>query len=121
MSRNKPRKPILIREDGGIRTFRDPETGEEFSVTVSTPIREMKRDSSLYSVKCIIRSDQEITNQLATLRSVIGAHANISNRQMLADARTKRAVTISGFRIWKAEQIVEALLEHGLTAEVILE
>lgn len=120
MSQNKPKKPILIREESGIRTFRDPETGEEFSGAVSPLIEGMERDSGFVSVKCVIRSDRELAKQLADLRCAIGSDVAFNNRQMLSEARAKGAVKIAGFRIWRAEQIVAELKRLGFSAQVTM-
>jgi hypothetical protein len=119
MLRNKPREPILIRDEGGIQTFRDPETGKEYSATVSRPIEGMHGDSRPVGVKCVIRLDREIAPQLAELRSVTGSDLAVSNRQLLSEARTNGSVLISGLRIWRAKEIVAAMKELGYSAELI--
>jgi hypothetical protein len=121
MSQNKIRKPILIRDEGGVQTFRDPKTGKEFSTTISKPVPNADLDNGLVSVECVIREDEEIPKQLAALRSVIGSDVVLNNQQMLADARSKRAVTVSGLRIWRADQIVEAMKRIGFSANVVQE
>lgn len=121
MSQNKSKKPILIRDEGGIQIFRNPDTGEEFSTTVSRPIEGMEQDSRLVALKCIILEDREIAKRLAEIRSAVGSDHALDNRQMLSEARAKGSVTVPGLRRWRAEQIRSELKSLGLSVDIIVE
>src|SRR5688572_18067114 len=119
MSQDKRTKPILIYDHGGIRTFRDPETGEEFSATVSRPIDGMDQDCRLVAVQCLMPGKEGIGKRLGDLRIAIGSEVALDNRLMLKEAREKGTVTISGLRVWEAEQVVVALKRDGFSAEIV--
>jgi hypothetical protein len=111
-------KPILIRDEGGVQMFRDPEIGGEFSTTISTLVPNAGQDNRLVGVKCIIRAEG-IAKQLAVLKSIPELGIAPNNRQAIADARAKGTVTVSGLRIWRAEQRVAEMKQLGFSAGVI--
>ena len=114
-------KPILIRNEGGVQTFRDPETGREFSTTINVPISGAGQNTRLVGVKCIIRADEGIAKQLTVLKSIPDLGIALNYKQMVAAARANGTFTVSGLRIWRAEQIVSELKRLGFSAEVIRE
>jgi|GEM_PF-5239038 len=121
MSQNNSKKPILVREEAGVQTFRDPVTGEEFSTTVSKPISGIERDSRLAKVKCMIFVDREIAPQITKVLSAAGPDRVLNCRQIIAEARTSGLVTIGGLRLWRAEEIAATLREDGFSVDVVRE
>jgi hypothetical protein len=119
MSRDKAKKPTLIREVDGVQTLRDPKTGEEFSTTINRPIREAVRDRRLVTLKCKIRTDEGLTKQISLLRSVIGSDTTLNNRELLAEIRRKQTIAVAGLRIWRAEQIAKKLKNCGFSVEIV--
>lgn len=119
MSQRKSEKPVLIRDEGGIQTFLDPDTGKEFSTTVSRPIEGVERNNRLVILRCSISTDSNLTKRLSDLRSVIGSDVALDNRQMLAEVHSKGTVTIVGLERWVAEQRVFELRKSDIVVELI--
>lgn len=121
MSQNNSKKPILIRDEAGVQTFRDPVTGEEFSTTMNKPIPGTDPDSRLATVRCKISDDQELATQIAKITSVVGPELGQGSRELLTGARESGRISIRGLRIWRAQEIATALRAIGFSANVLPE
>lgn len=121
MCQSNDNKPILIRDEGGIRTFRDPDSGAEYSVSVSKPIVGMKEDDRSATLKCMIVPGADFTKQLIELRSVLSPDISVGSPQLLAQARAHGLVTLAGLTIWKAEQILKRLTARGFIVQISFE
>ena len=119
MSQNKSKRPILIRDEGGIQTFRDPDTGREFSTTVSRPIEGVERTDHFVALRCVAPAHTEIAQWLASIRSAIGSELPLENRDMIREVRQKGSLTIPGLRKWKANQLASELRSRGFSVEVL--
>ena len=104
---NRP-KPILIKDDGHIQTFRWPDTGEEFTTTANyahrlpdTPLRDVSLKASFSS-----KSSVPVTKQIALLKRIFPELQQKPSAELLKEARTTQCLELGVFQHWKASKLV---------------
>jgi hypothetical protein len=117
---NDPKKLKLVRDSDGMQTFRDLETGEEFSATISKPMG-APSDPRLARLICTLSMARSLPQQITILLRVVRPEEHVSLGALLKEARDTGEIVFSKLRRWRAEDLARQLREQGFTSRVIFD
>ena len=126
-SKTPAKQPILIKQVGHIQTFRDPETGEEFSTTVttndeipSTPLWKrgekwgISDDATKFFLVVKWHSHPPSMKEIAALRHLCPELRHIKASEFLQMVKHTRSWKLGVFYRWKAIELIKAGTKYGL-------
>ena len=113
------KQPILIKQIGHIQTFRDPETGEEFSATISTN-DEIQDSGDALKVVLVVKwhSDSPSIKEIAALRQLCPELRDIKADEFLYVTKHTQSWKLGEFYRWKAIELIEAGAKSGLDLSI---
>lgn len=115
MSQNKKNraKAELIKEKGDIQIFRYPDTGEEFSTTISRPIHDTETQGKIVRLS-YKRSTKSDVKEAVSLAKVLSKETNLTSKDILAKFKRQENIEVENLPQWKAEEICASAKEKGL-------
>ncbi len=126
-SKNPAKQPILIKQVGHIQTFRYPETGEEFSTTVTTndeipptPLWERGEKGGIsddaLKVFLLVKwhPHPPSMKEIAALRQLCPELRDIKASEFIQMVKHTPSWKLGVFYRWKAIELIEAGAKYGL-------
>ena len=109
------KQPILIKQVGHIQTFRYPETGEEFSTTVTTNDEIQASDDAL---KVFLEDKWHphppSMKEIAALRQLCPELSFLKACEFILMVNLTPSCKLGVFYRWKAIELIEAGAKYGL-------
>ncbi len=108
-------EPVLIKDQGVVKTYKYTDTGEEFSVLVEYPINiEEYTRKDRVNLIVVWGDDVPLIKQLAQLKSICPALSSKSSLDLLKEIKNTSEWNMGEFWLNEAEKIVKAAKEAGL-------
>lgn len=108
-------EPILIKDEGAVKTYRYPDTGEEFSVLVEYPINiENYTKKEKVNLVVVWAENMSLIKQLAQLKSICPVLNSKSSSDLLKEIKNTSEWSMGEFWLNEAENIVKAAGDLGL-------
>ncbi|MCH8293707.1 hypothetical protein IH992_21715 [Candidatus Poribacteria bacterium] len=114
-SKTPAKPPILIKQIGHVQTFRYPETGEEFSTTITTKDEIQNSDDPLKVVLVVKwHSNSPSMKEITALRKLCPELKGISAGDFFYMVKRTLPWELGEFYKWKALELIEAGAKYGL-------
>jgi hypothetical protein len=108
-------EPVLIKDEGVVKTYKYPDAGEEFSALVEYPINiEEYTKKDRVNLIVVWGEDVPLIKQLAQLKSICPALNSKSRLDLLKEIKNTSEWNMGEFWLNEAEKIVKAAKEAGL-------
>lgn len=113
-----PEKFALIRDQGGLQVFRNIETGEEFSSTVSAPPPIAPPGERCARLICELSPTEKLPKQITMVLGIVNPSGVVDLGALLREARSTGQIVFPEMWTWRAKEFADQLSKSGFVAKV---